>query len=62
MTNKEFEKAIRKNILFEKDDVERQFINTAYILRRYDIPDNEIIEILENLYNKARNDVVRDFH
>lgn len=62
MTNKEFEKAIKKSITFEKEDVEKRFINTAYTLRRYDIPDNDIIEILKDLYNKARNDVARDFH
>lgn len=62
MTNKEFEKAIKKTITFEKEDVELYFINVAYTLRRYDIPDKEIIEMLANLYSKARNDVIRSFH
>lgn len=59
MINKEFEKAIRNTITFEKEDVEMYYIKAAYIMRRYDIPDNEIIEILQRLYHKARNDVAR---
>lgn len=62
MTNKEFEREIKKNISFEKQDTELYYINVAYTLRRYDIPDDQIIDLLKGLHTKARNDVSQSFH
>ncbi|MFW6046319.1 MAG: hypothetical protein ACOCP4_00750 [Candidatus Woesearchaeota archaeon] len=62
MRNDIFEDSIKKRITFERDDVTQAFINAAYFLRKYEIPDEKIIDILTTLYYKARNDVERNLN
>jgi len=57
MRTDKFEKEIKSVILFEKEDTELYYIKMGHVMRRYDIPDQDIIEYLKNLYIKSRNDV-----
>ncbi|MFW6016733.1 MAG: hypothetical protein ACOCRK_09875 [bacterium] len=59
MRTDKFEKEIKDAILFERESIEKYYIKTAHLLRKYDIPDQDIITILWSLYTKARNDVKR---
>ena len=56
MRTDKFEKEIRNNCLFEKESVDARYIHYAHELRRYDVPDEQIIQMLTDLYNKSRND------
>lgn len=58
----EFENEIKRSIDFKTEATELNFISIAYDLRRYDIPDKEIIATLKELYNKAKNDVANEFY
>ena len=58
MRTDQFEKLLKEHCMFEKESVEAAYIKYAHEMRRFDMPDKQIIQMLTELYQKARNDVI----